>query len=247
MLEYNVSIRHEGCWTERFNAAFPRVSASIVFSHPFADSSSTIIEVRNADEREVDDIVDWLGDHPVIAASELQQYASNQQTALISLQADYTDSETEPLMNVIRRHDCFPISSAEIKNGREHGTFLVSSTEQMKSLYTELSEYGPVTVKSLTELDITHPLSDLTEITQQITDLSPRQREVLLLAIREGYYDSPKQCSVDDLAELDDACMSTVAEHLRLAEMKLIQAMRPILENLGTQSVSSSSSPTASH
>ena len=190
-----------------------------------------MVEVRNVGLETIESIVEWQRDHPVVARSELQQHAADQRTALISLQTDYSGTDTEPLMNVLKRHDCFPTSEAEIKNGREHGSLLLASTEQMQALYEDLTEYGPVSVKSLTELEITHPLSELTEVTQVINDLSSRQREILSLAIDEGYYDSPRRCSVDDLAEMDDTGMSTVAEHLRLAEIKVLQAVRPLLEN----------------
>ena len=63
-----------------------------------------------------------------------------------------------------------------------------------------------------------------------VQDLSPRQLEVLSRAIEEGYYDSPRSCNIEELAELDSANTSTVGEHLRRSEAKILKAVAPMLD-----------------
>lgn len=53
------------------------------------------------------------------------------------------------------------------------------------------------------------------DATDSLTD---RQRDVLLYAYEEGYYDVPRRTTLSDLARELDVDESTVAEHLRRAE-----------------------------
>jgi predicted DNA binding protein len=53
-------------------------------------------------------------------------------------------------------------------------------------------------------------------------DLSERQREVFELARRRGYYDWPRHVTASELAEEMDVSKTTLLEHLRKAEAKLL-------------------------
>lgn len=66
---------------------------------------------------------------------------------------------------------------------------------------------------------------------EQITDYRPdaddslltdRQREILAVAVHEGYYDVPRRASRDDLAETLDLSGGTVSEHLRKIEATVL-------------------------
>lgn len=52
--------------------------------------------------------------------------------------------------------------------------------------------------------------------------LTGRQREILELAVQEGYYDQPRGITRDEIAEQLDVGGSTVSEHLRKAERKVL-------------------------
>ena len=52
--------------------------------------------------------------------------------------------------------------------------------------------------------------------------LTDRQREVISLAHQVGYYDVPRQVSIDDIATEIELDPSTVAEHLQRAERNLL-------------------------
>lgn len=55
--------------------------------------------------------------------------------------------------------------------------------------------------------------------------LTERQREVFETAVDMGYYDIPRQVNQSDLAETLDCAPSTVDEHLRKAESKMLSAL----------------------
>ncbi|ELZ76940.1 HTH DNA binding domain-containing protein [Haloferax larsenii JCM 13917] len=53
-------------------------------------------------------------------------------------------------------------------------------------------------------------------------ELTSRQREVLETAVERGYYDIPRQVSIETLAAELDCSPSTVSEHLRKVESKVL-------------------------
>ena len=229
MLEYTFSIRHHGCWTADLAESYPDVRATIIYSYRIAGTSITMIETAGIDERRLDGLVEWLEAHPVMNSSQLVTYDGTRRKAFISLAGDY-DTDTEPVLNVLLRNDCFPTIPATVARGREHWSVLASSHEQVSTAHEELREVGSVDVDSLGSPDLDGLLTDLTGVKEAIQDLSPRQLEVLSRAIEEGYYDSPRSCTIEELAALDPANTSTVGEHLRRSEAKILQAIAPMLD-----------------
>lgn len=229
MLEYTFRIRHRGCWTETVNDHFPGVRATIVYSYRLLGVSITMVEVTNVQATEIDGLVAWLSDHDVMTGAQLISYDPDKRTGLISLSGDY-ETDTEPVLNVLLRNRCFPTVPATVRRGREHWTVLASDQQQVTETHDELQRMGSVEVDSLKRPGIDRLLTGLIEIKQAVEDLSPRQREVLIQAVEAGYYDSPRACRLEDLAESDSANTSTVGEHLRRSETKILTTVAALLE-----------------
>lgn len=58
-----------------------------------------------------------------------------------------------------------------------------------------------------------------------LSKLTAKQRQALLTAFALGYYDVPRKISSEDLSRHLNADKSTIVEHLRKAERKLINAI----------------------
>lgn len=227
MLEYTFYIRHDGCWTETLNRSFPNVTATIIYSYRLLGSSITMIEVVNVAEADIDELVAWLEGHPVMTTAQLLQYDERNKNAYISLVGEYDDAE--PVLNVLFRNRCFPTIPATVSDGQEHWSVVAPTDEAASRAHTQLQEIGSVSVDSLSEPDLDRLLTGLTKIKQAVGDLSSRQKEVLSRAIECGYYESPRACSIEALADSDSANTSTVGSHLRRSEAKIIQAVTPLL------------------
>ncbi|WP_227355740.1 helix-turn-helix domain-containing protein [Haladaptatus salinisoli] len=188
-----------------------------------------MIEVTQVEEDEIDEIVDWLQNHPIMNTSRLVSYTSASNRGIICLEGDY-DVDTEPVLNVLLRNSCFPTIPATVAHGHEHWDVLSPTHQQVSQAHKELQQLGSVNIDSLHSTDFERMFTGLLEVKKAIQDLSSRQREVLSLAIEEGYYDSPRSCNLEDLAELDPTSISTVGEHLRLSESKILKAIEPMLD-----------------
>jgi hypothetical protein len=75
----------------------------------------------------------------------------------------------------------------------------------------------------------TYKILGLTSIDKKeeplLSKLSMKQRQALLTAFALGYYDVPRRISSDDLSRHLNVDKSTVVEHLRKAEKKLIDSI----------------------
>lgn len=229
MIEYEFSIQHYGCWTERFNKQFPHLAPTIIYSHAFSNRSSTMIELEEISKETLDETLDWFANQSIIESHRLLDYNNTKSLAFVRLSNDYRTSESIPVRSIYRKYDCFPIRAATVKNCRESTAIIIPSEERARNVHKELSEIGNVTVESVKRLDRGVSAAELSEISHRIHSLSSRQKEILLRAIEGGYYDSPRGCNVDELANTDPAGMSTVAEHLRRGEAKIIKAISPLL------------------
>jgi PAS domain S-box-containing protein len=65
----------------------------------------------------------------------------------------------------------------------------------------------------------------VTSRSDQLAALTDRQREIIRTAYQEGYYDQPKQINGGELGEFFSISRSTVHEHLRTAERKLVAVL----------------------
>ena len=64
---------------------------------------------------------------------------------------------------------------------------------------------------------------DIAEMEDSILKiLTPKQLEVAVLAVRSGYYETPRKISKKDLSELSEIPRSTLQEHLAKAEAALV-------------------------
>ncbi len=118
------------------------------------------------------------------------------------------------MVEAFRFPDVYPMGPLEIRDDKVKVGFVGKSAQISKFL--EKMERARVRYKILSLTDAKFsadsPLSRLTE----------RQKTILLSAYNLGYYDIPRRFDSEQLAKKHDLGRSTVAEHLRKAENRLI-------------------------
>lgn len=101
-----------------------------------------------------------------------------------------------------------------IKDGRIRFTF-IGTQRQIKAILDGADERGfQYKVVSLTDADLAED-----SLLNRLTD---RQRKILVLAFKLGYFDVPKKLNSDDLASRLHLTGSTVVEHLSKAERRIL-------------------------
>jgi hypothetical protein len=82
-------------------------------------------------------------------------------------------------------------------------------------------------INKITALGIRHKVVSMTEANfapdSPLSKLTEKQREVIIAAYKLGYYDLPRKVNSEKLAEKLNIGNSTLGEHLRKAERRLLQ------------------------
>lgn len=101
-----------------------------------------------------------------------------------------------------------------VKDGRIRLTF-IGTQKQIKAILDGAEERGmQYRVVSLTDADFAED-----SLLNRLTD---KQRKILVLAYRLGYFDVPKKLNSDELASRLNLTGSTVVEHLSKAERRIL-------------------------
>jgi predicted DNA binding protein len=221
--QITLEVWHPDCWTLQTTE---RVDAGLighgVYQHDgivsgrftaYADTTDRITELADAIEAS-----------PLTSEAKLINEYFNP-----TLRTDAAGNATQELLveyepnNSI--HDAFvsrgfvPEEEIRIHDGYEYWTVIVAASratirERLDEVRTEMD--AEITVEGMKSgrTDAGH--------CDQSTQLSERQREVFELAQCEGYYEWPRECSASDLAEALDISKTTLLEHLRKAESKIL-------------------------
>ena len=147
----------------------------------------------------LNEVLDAIRSNPAVRNFELlDRYADR---AVFQYETDVAH-----LYRAVRDSGIIPAFPYTIRDGRLY--FETTTTPD------RLSRLG----KRLGELDIPIDVSTISESLDTKDALTARQREVVLTAIELGYYDTPRQCSLSDLATELGIATSTASKLLHRAE-----------------------------
>lgn len=111
-------------------------------------------------------------------------------------------------------------------------TFRIALLDEAKfeSLYRELQKLGEIeilrkhkTSAPLLQAGFLVPSADL------VAGLTPKQAETFLSAVNQGYYRHPRRANLKTMAKRAGRPRTTLVEHLRKAEGKLMHAVAPFV------------------
>jgi predicted DNA binding protein len=90
---------------------------------------------------------------------------------------------------------------------------------------------GIVKIESVHQVSLPNFTEEmLVPVESMLNGLTPRQAEILTLAIKTGYFDTPAKITADEMAKKAGLSRSTFMEHLRKAEGKLLLNVLPLLK-----------------
>lgn len=119
----------------------------------------------------------------------------------------------EPKMLMARPPDFLDVDRMKVE--------MIGKENEIKKLVHYANKWGDNSFKILGLTSIDAKGESL------LSKLTSRQRQILLTGYALGYYDVPRRISSDDLSRHLNVDKSTVVEHLRKAERKLIGSIIP--------------------
>jgi len=192
----------ERAWIVQLSRAHPDARFRVLAAMPIDDGGAGLVEVTADDPGA---IVAEMGEYPGIDTVDLLEASGD--TALVQFHTG------QPLLLFSAQEAGLPLRPpVDISDGVA-SVWATGSPERLSAFAEQLDAFGmPFEVERVTpEVD---PVSLLTE----------RQREVVSTAVRLGYYETPRRCSLTGLAEALGVAQSTCSETLHRAESAIVRA-----------------------
>ncbi len=139
----------------------------------------------------------------------------------------YNKNPTEP---IFEKHNFLEVPPVVLTQGWEHYRLIGFDASDVKGLLRKLDGIGKTEV--LRKRNISDGVTDDTfvaSLSNLFGRLTRKQLATLLNALHNGYYEVPKKVTTETLAERQGQPRSTVEEHLRKAESKVLHATAPFM------------------
>ncbi|UVE51161.1 helix-turn-helix domain-containing protein [Haloferax larsenii] len=158
------------------------------------------------------DVESRLADHPDIVDFDVGETSDGGVACHVHLDPN---DDVRRLLELVDEHDL--LLDTPIRLTRDGVVVNVLGT------HTQLTGAVSSLPASFRDAFCVEGLSDYEPVRNGVrAELTRRQREVLETAVENGYYDIPRQVSIETLAAELDCSPSTVSEHLRKVESKVL-------------------------
>ena len=191
----------ERTWIHEISTAHPDASFRVLAALPNDDTGIGLVRITAPD---IDPILEAMATNDGITSATAIRRRENR--ALVEFET------TQPELLHSARQAGVPIEPpVDVQNGRA-SLSVTASHARLSQFGSLLEAFGmDVTVERVESAD---------EPDRLLTD---RQRELLLAAVAHGYYDTPRGCSMTDLADSLGIAKSTCSETLHRAEERLVK------------------------
>ena len=191
----------DGIWIGEISRSHPEATFRILAALAGDDAGVGLAEITSQDLASV--LTDIETSESVVELDVLRQQSGE---ALVQFET------TMPLLLLPIQDSGVPLEMPFTIEEGEAIWEVTASQRRLSELGTQFEQFGiPFTVNEIHR----H-----VEPTQLLTDT---QLELVRAAIERGYYDTPRRCSLTDLAAESDLAKSTCSETLHRAEGKIIK------------------------
>jgi predicted DNA binding protein len=207
---------HPGCWTL---AATEEIDGlELVASNVSSTPTHVIADIQATGEDDaLGSLLGWLESDKQIQDRYVLDFSSSRR--LLRLFVTYAAKNS--IFSSLIEHHVAPVKPIRIREGYEYWT-VCTSRDDAPALLLEDSSFSDCELKILS-------IRGLESVKRKLAgdeggDLTPRQLDILLQALRSGYYNWPRRISAKELAQELGLSAPTVLEHLRKSESKIVRS-----------------------
>jgi predicted DNA binding protein len=131
--------------------------------------------------------------------------------------------------SVARANNFLQIPPPVLFGGWEYHRLIGFEDNDVRSLLKGLDKVGKTEILHKGTTDGTTDQTFLLSLGSLFGNLTEKQMKALLAAVESGYYEIPKRTTADELATKLGQPRSTLEEHIRKAESKVVLAMAPYM------------------
>ncbi|MHB9287134.1 helix-turn-helix domain-containing protein [Halobacteriales archaeon Cl-PHB] len=230
MLTAKVCVRFEGDWTEELRRydVFGEFLASTFRNRRY-------IGLMSLETDDLEATCDVIRNHRDIESVDvLETYESadpSRTAATLFLQGQL--SQFSPLQTLMYE-GFLPLGPTKLEDGQECFDLLLEDREELSVATELLEEFGDVHIERISQefrREITPSSAEWQEL---LSSFPERRRQLLDLAIEEGYYDIPREVTLAELAAELDITKTTASNHLRKAEQQVMKFLIPYIDLAAT-------------
>jgi len=188
-------------WIGEISRAFPSTMFRVLSAVPSGDAGFGLLEIESA---EMPDVLDALEDRSGISSLELMQQTDD--TVIVQFET------SEPLLLLSIQESGAPIELPVTIRDGEAVIELTASRDR-------LSEFG----RQLDAFGMSYTLNRVYDATESPNLLTDGQQELLVTAVEMGYYDTPRESTLTDVAKAADLAKSTASVTLHRAEERVVK------------------------
>ncbi|AUV80282.1 helix-turn-helix domain-containing protein [Salinigranum rubrum] len=185
-----------GTWIGEVSSAYPASVFRVLAALPADDRGVGLLEITSEEMRAV---LTAIEEHAGIDDVELLQAGQNE--ALVQFET------TQPFLLMAVRNSMVPLELPLDIVGGQAELELTAAQSRLAELTTQLEEFG-----------MSYEVEYLRQSPTSSELLTTRQRDLLDRAVEHGYYDTPRGCTLTELAEELDLAKSTLSERLHRIE-----------------------------
>jgi hypothetical protein len=188
-------------WIGEVSRAFPSTTFRVLSAVPSGDAGFGLFEVESA---EMPAVLDALEDCSGISAIELMQRTDD--TAIVQFET------SEPLLLLSIQESGAPLELPLTIRDGQAVVELTASRDRLSAFGRQLETFG----MSYT-LDRVYDAMDPADL------LTDQQRTLLVMAVDMGYYDTPRESTLTEVADAVDLAKSTASVTLHRAEERIVK------------------------
>ena len=230
MLTAELCVRYEEDWTaelERYDV-FGEFLASTFRNREY-------LGIMALETTDLEASVSVIRDHHAIESVEIVERYSpepgDRMAATLFLRGRLL--EFSPLQTLMYE-GYLPIGPTTLEAGCECFDLLISDRDELSKAVELLGEFGPVTVERISREFSRQVMPSAAGWQELLSSFPPRQREILNVAFERGYYDIPRETTLEEIADEIGITKTTASNHLRKAERRVIEFLVTYL-NLAAQ------------
>jgi hypothetical protein len=188
-------------WIAEVSSAYPDAEFRVLAAFPADETGVGLLEVTSP---KLPTVVAAMEDREDIVCLDLQQASG--ESALMEFET------TAPLLLFSVQESGLPLELPFTIVDSEAEVELTASRDRLSAFTAQLEAFGM-------EFDVEY----VREMVNSESLLTQRQRELLNAAVEGGYYDTPRECSLTELADEAGVAKSTASETLHRVEEKIIK------------------------
>ncbi len=191
----------DSVWIGEISRNHADAEIEVLTTFPKEDTGVALAEITGPD---VATVVREIDAAEAVTATELLQHKD--ETALVQFET------SEPVLLVPARNVGTPIEFPfSVVDGTANWE-VIAPRDRLSMLAEQLRRF---------DIDF-----DVVSVRQEVETeqlLTSKQRDLVSTAVEEGYYDTPRDCTLTELAAVSDIAKSTCSETLHRAEEKVIK------------------------